>query len=303
MQTKILIGTNVASFKDKEKQARQEYAIGSINQLCAQGFPLKPVNVCFPDENLTPAGWTASPTLQQASHEILKTQAYRLPMTRELFDRCAETALQMDCPYFLFANSDIALTPLLFECVDIFLQRGIDTVMVSRTNIPDPAHPNHNAELYIIGQDVWLCSVAWWLKNRHRFQNYILGIRGWDIVYTSIMLCHSMGFLFNTRGGACYHVNHPHGGLDVAAYNDYNFKLEHGRDRIYSQRYNHYQYQVSMFIQLNHRMLTDAENHRFVSVIFSPPTPEEMNFSESLAHAFSEGRCESYMRVMNLEPL
>ncbi|MES2308874.1 MAG: hypothetical protein V4507_08445 [Verrucomicrobiota bacterium] len=137
----------------------------------------------------------------------------------------------------------------------------------------------------------------WWETNRHRFPNSIFPVRGWDVLYTSIMLCHSIAYFQDTDWDLCFHVRHPQGcGNDK--YNDYNFDIEHGKWKIYSQRHNHYQYMLQMFYQKQGRMMNDEENARFISTIFTPPTPEEVDFSKALEKAFAEGRRESYMQVM-----
>ncbi len=293
----ITLAVNLAPFTDPGRARRQKFSLQAIQTQINAGIPLHPVNITFPDEVIEPEGWTVDASLQESSREIVDPNGPRFPFVRDIFDRAAALAEKRGHLWFAVMNSDILLTERLWPRLAELMEVGMETIAISRTEISDPDEPPGKPDLYIIGQDLWFVKTDWWMKNRTLFPNSLFPVRGWDVVYTSLFLCHSTGYLLNTEGGLCCHIRHPQGCGNQAC-NDFNFALEHGRWRIYSQRHNHYQYMTTCFFLQKNRMLNDEENARFISNIFLPPSPEEIEFSESLEKAFADGRRQSYMQVV-----
>lgn len=291
-------GVNVVPFQDVGRKERQARMLASVDSMRDQGISLMPVNIVHPSEKMEIPGWDLDAGLNQTTREQVDPQGVPLPFTRDLFDRAALHASKRGSSYFAFMNGDIILQKKLLDRIQDLIEVGVENMIVSRTEIDHyPFLPDHPRNIYVIGQDVWITKLEWWEKNRLLFPNCIFGVRGWDVIYTSIMLCHSVGYWLNTEWDLCHHVRHPQG-CSNERYNQYNYQIEHGKWRIYSQRHNHYQYMLMQFYQKNGRMLNDEENARFISTIFSPPAPEEIDFSDALEKAFNEGRTSSYMQVM-----
>lgn len=294
----ITWAVNLVPFQDPGRLLRQQRMLASVNALVECGIPLVPLNITTVEERQEISGWDLDDSISETTRSRLDPQGAPFPFVRDLFDRAAAHAKKKGHPYFALMNGDIILQPKLFSKLEEFIEVGMDNIIFARTEIDDfPPDFQKRRNIYVVGQDVWVVKTDWWEKNRERFPNSIFPVRGWDVLYTSIMLCHSMAYLQDTEGDLCYHVIHPQG-CGNSLYNDYNFDIEHGKWRIYSQRHNHYQYMLLQFYEKQHRMLNDEENARFISIIFTPPTEEEISFSLALERAFLEGRKESYMQVV-----
>ncbi len=294
----ITWGVNLVPFQDPGRLLRQQRMLASVNALIQLGIPLKPVNITTAEEAQEIPGWELENSIVETTRMKIDSQGPPFPFVRDLFDRAAGHAKKNGHSYFAIMNGDIILQPKLFIKLEEFIEVGMECMIFARTDIEDfPPDFQKRRNIYIVGQDVWVVKTEWWENNRNLFPNSIFPVRGWDVLYTSVMLCHSIAYLQDTEGDLCYHVRHPQGcGNDL--YNDYNFDIEHGKWRIYSQRHNHYQYMVLQFYEKHQRMLNDEENAQFISTIFTPPTQEELDYAASLEKAFSEGRKESYMKVV-----
>ncbi len=289
---------NLVPFQDPGRLLRQQRMLSSVNAMIELGVPLVPLNITTPEESQEIQGWRLEETIVETTRTRLDAQGAPFPFVRDLFDRAAQHAKKQGHLYFAIMNGDIILQPKLFTKLEEFIEVGMENIIFSRTDVEDfPPDFQKRRNIYVVGQDIWVVKTDWWEKNRNLFPNSIFPVRGWDVLYTSLMLCHSTAYLQNTEGDLCYHVRHSQGcGNDL--YNSYNFDIEHGKWRIYSQRHNHYQYMVLQFYEKHQRMLNDEENAQFISAIFTPPTKEELDYSASLEKAFLEGRKESYMKVV-----
>ncbi len=232
---KIVIAVNLVPFMDEKQLQRQAVASAELSALATPGSI--PLNICYPDEILSPAGWKIAPELQRSADLELKIDGKRKPFVTDLFDIAANWATEYGIGWFLLANSDIIITDGLIHEIHRLHSEGFETAAISRNEIEEVDATGRiiPGELIINGYDVFACKTSWWLANRHRFQPYIYGERAWDAVFAAIMACHSR-FTMLYVNGLCFHHKHPPSWL-TGLYSEYNLKLYLENDKPYSDRY------------------------------------------------------------------
>ncbi|MBC8017590.1 MAG: glycosyltransferase, partial [Verrucomicrobia bacterium] len=232
---KIVVAANLVPFRDVAQRQRQDACIASVSSLSGKG--VIPLNICFPDELLEPAGWQIASVLQRSADVELKIKGKRKPFVTDLFDSAAAWAAGRGIGWFVLTNSDIILTDRLLIEVRRCITEGYETIAVSRNEIEriDPVLGLIPGYLEVNGYDIFVCRTDWWQQNRHRFQSYIYGERAWDDAYAAIMACHSR-FTMLYKDGLCFHVKHPTDWIS-GPYADYNMGIYNGTDKQYSDRY------------------------------------------------------------------
>ena len=235
LSEKIVIAANLVPFRDESQRQRQEACITSISSLAEKG--IVPLNICYPDERMEPAGWQTTQVLQRSANIELKVGGKRKPFVTDLFDIASTWAEKRGIEWFALTNSDIILTEELFAEVRRVMSANYETIAISRNEVErvEPVHGLIPGYLEVNGYDIFACRTDWWLKNRPRFQPYILGERAWDNAYAAIMACHSR-FAMLYKDGLCFHVKHPNSWL-TGPYAEHNMRLYLGPDKQYSDRY------------------------------------------------------------------
>jgi hypothetical protein len=130
--------------------------------------------------------------LERDSVNVTGTEGPAKPVVVDLFDAAAREARAGGEQYFAFANMDIEVTQ---DAIDYVLAEGREAYMFSRLECD--AETGAPIEYTTAGSDMFVLDVEWWLANRWRFRDYLLGEWSWDNVFTSIILCHSNGLLLN----------------------------------------------------------------------------------------------------------
>jgi len=126
------------------------------------------------------------------------------PITTEMFDVLCSTASARRHEHFAFINSDIVILP---EAMDAVAQQRRETYAISRFDVDSVDDPSTGTVL-TSGLDMFVVSVDWWRRNRHRFRPYVIGDFCWDVVYGAMMRCHSNGVILN-RDRLILHERHP----------------------------------------------------------------------------------------------
>jgi glycosyltransferase involved in cell wall biosynthesis len=231
----IVIAANLVPFKDRERFERQEECVKSISHLIPSG--VVPLNICYEDEYLQPAGWHVAPVLKRSADVELKIDGKRKPFVTDLFDAASEWAVKRGVRWFALSNSDIIFTPRLLHELRKLLKDGYETLAVSRTDLLeiDPVSNEIKVYLEILGYDVFICKTDWWTKNRRLFQEYIFGEKAWDNAFATIMGAHSKFHILYSEG-LCLHFKHPMEWIQ-GPYADYNLSIYHGPDNVYQEKY------------------------------------------------------------------
>lgn len=233
---RILVAVNLVPFKDEQRAKMQQLCIETITKLKA--MHVIPLNICYQDEIIIPAGWEVSTALSESADKKLNIQGKRKPFVPDLFNAAADYAKQHGINWFIISNSDIFFTPNLINEVRKLLKSGYETIAISRNNVENTGRDNGilSSQLELKGYDVFVCQISWWDKNKHRFQPYIFGEQAWDNAYAAIMACHSKNHIFYTSG-LCFHIKHEHDWQDTGPYSDYNMSIFMTQDRLYGERY------------------------------------------------------------------
>ena len=263
---KIVIAVNLVPFLDEQQVQRQAAAIAKISALSIPEIVL--LNICYPDEILTPAGWHIAPLLQRSANVELNCDGKRKPFVPDLFDAAAEWAKDRGISWFVLTNSDIIFTEGLIAEIRRLQSEGIETVAISHNEIEseNSSGTNSQGELIINGYAVFACRTSWWETNRCRFQQYIYGERAWDASFAAIMACHSR-FTMLYVNGLCFHHKHPTSWL-TGLYSDYNLNLYLGPDKPYSDRYRAF---IQKINGLERSLLTPVMIEKLLAQYFSLP--------------------------------
>jgi hypothetical protein len=100
-------------------------------------------------------------------------------------------ALEKETPWIGYSNADIQILPKAWSLLQSLNDHEV--MLVSRAEC-DGGQP---AEMMTYGVDTLFFRTAWWLAQRHRFRDYLIGEGCWDVVYTSLALRHGRGQLWN----------------------------------------------------------------------------------------------------------
>lgn len=145
-------------------------------------------------------------------------EGVRKPLVGEMCTVLAQEAARRGAAYFCFTNADILFSA---DAIDAMLDGGLDGYAFSRMDV-DPM-TGADLGMHLGGVDAIAARPSWWLANRQRFRDFIVGEANWDQMYTSVLLRHANAVLFNSCP-LVRHVDHPvvwsHQGT-FAAYNGY----------------------------------------------------------------------------------
>ena len=186
----VLVGMNFyrAAGDPGRRQERAIRALRALPDVCV-------VNLQWRDEPFEVDGIPTRAVLQANSRTISGREGRRKPIISEMFDALAVAAAEHRCRYFIYANSDIEITPQAISLIDGSARDGFAFV---RTDLdPETGVPLGPMRF---GVDAFAFSVAWWGLHRHRFRAYIAGEPAWDNVYLAVLLTHSNGELIDQQG-------------------------------------------------------------------------------------------------------
>lgn len=158
------------------------------------------------------------PLLARDAIQVTRAAIRRKPITRELFDALATLAGARGLDHFAFLNSDVIVTPRLFDTVRA---AGRDSYAIARADVDDATMSDSVPVMLTAGHDMFVVSVDWWRRESRRFRPYIVGDMGWDVVYTALLMCHSNGRILN-REPLLLHERHApawHADTPGARYN------------------------------------------------------------------------------------
>lgn len=177
---------------------RQERAIRALRAL----RDVRAVNLQWPDDVYDVDGIPSRPLLCTDSRTVSGREGRRKPVVSEMLDLLAAEAVAAGCRYFVYANSDIAVTPQAVALIAASTGQGLAFV---RTEV-DPATGAALGAMRF-GVDAFAFEASWWQRHRRRFRPYIAGEPVWDNVYLAILLTHSNAELID-RPGMILHEQH-----------------------------------------------------------------------------------------------
>lgn len=241
MPGRALLALAAFAAKDPGMAARQQACVRTLEALAPAGLEMAIPCLEHETEGIREAfpGVRVEPLLKSRADERLGVSGRPKPFMDEYFDAACAMAQDSGMEWFGFANSDLLFTPQLAGLLGQAMAGGGETVIVSRTELsrldasgrPEPGY------LEFAGYDAFFCRADWWRANRQRFAPYIIGERGWDDAYASIMLTHSRATL-SWRPGLLWHPEHERRwNLEDTAYGDWNMALYSGRDLDYARRF------------------------------------------------------------------
>jgi hypothetical protein len=161
-----------------------------------------PINLQFVDEPYDVAGFENCRVLRQDSRTMTGRPGRRKPIVSEMFDALANLARSAGCSHFAYLNADIEVAA---GALDLARHGNPDAVAFSRMD-RDPVTGSDLA-VEIRGLDLFVVSVTWWARERHRFRTYIAGEPLWDNVYAALACMHGNGRIISDRPGV-YHERH-----------------------------------------------------------------------------------------------
>jgi len=154
--------------------------------------------------------------LRRDSRQVTGKAGPRKPLIGEMCAVLAEEAARRGAAFFCFTNADILFAP---DAIDAILNGGREGYAFSRMDV-DPLTGGDRG-MHLGGVDAIAARPAWWLANRRRFRDFIVGEANWDQIYTSVLLRHADAVLFNARP-LVRHVEHPVAWSHQGAFADYN---------------------------------------------------------------------------------
>ena len=178
---------------------RQQRAIDALLELRR----VTPLNVQWVDEVYERPELETVAVLRQDSRTMTGLAVRRKPIMPELFDALADAASSRGSPHFGFFNADILVSQAVVDAVE---REGKETYAFSRMDYD--RETGRDLGLMPDGLDVFVFTVEWWRRNRHRFRAYILSEWFYDPVFGAILMCHGDGLILN-RDGEIRHEAHP----------------------------------------------------------------------------------------------
>jgi hypothetical protein len=194
----LVLGTQFYA-GDAEALRRQQGALDALLLL----RDVTPLNVQWVDDVYERRELETVAVLRQDSRTITGLAVRRKPIMPELFDALADAASSRGSRYFGFFNADILISQAAVDAVE---REGKETYAFSRMDYDRAT--GRDLGLMPDGLDVFVLTVEWWHRHRHRFRAYILGEWFYDPVFGAILMCHGDGLILN-REGEIRHEAHP----------------------------------------------------------------------------------------------
>jgi hypothetical protein len=115
----------------------------------------------------------------------------------------AHEAARRGADYFCFTNADILFSQ---DAIALMLQHAREGYAFSRMEVD--AVTGANRSIHVGGVDAIAARPRWWLANRRRFRDFIVGESTWDQIYTSVLIRHAIAVVLNVDP-LVRHVEHP----------------------------------------------------------------------------------------------
>jgi hypothetical protein len=196
---KLAIGINIF-----RKYDRQDHCISTLIKL-SQEFPqINLYNITYHKDINEHPEFTHLPLLQNQAKDLIPESTSTIPIAKDFFDILSN----QDCDYFMYLNSDTLPAKKLIKLI---LKGEYETYAVSRHEILPLENIQDDVTAYkieIAGFDAWICKKQWWIDNRDKFKNYIVGNHLWDVDYAITMFKNSHGKLCNKEFFLA-HEKHP----------------------------------------------------------------------------------------------
>jgi len=148
-------------------------------------------------------GFETLVVLNRDSAQASGCDGIRKPLVGEMCAVLAHEAARRGADYFCFTNADILFSQ---DAIAIMLRDAREGYAFTRMDIDGAT--GADLAMHLGGVDVVAARPGWWLANRHRFRDFIVGELNWDQIYTSVLLRHANAVLFNVRP-LVRHVEHP----------------------------------------------------------------------------------------------
>jgi hypothetical protein len=208
----LVLGTQFYA-GDADALRRQQRAMDALLRLRG----VTPLNIQWVDEVYERREIETVAVLRQDSRTITGLAVRRKPVMPELFDALAEAASARGSRYFGFFNADIVITQ---AAVDAIEREGKETYAFSRMDYDRES--GRDLGVMPDGLDMFVFTVEWWRRHRHRFRPYVLAEWFYDPVFGAILMCHGDGLILNREGEIRHeaHPNLPPSGL-LSHYNGY----------------------------------------------------------------------------------
>jgi hypothetical protein len=207
----LILGTQFYA-GDAVAMRRQQQAIDALVRL--RGVTL--VNVQWTDGVHDRPELETLAVLRQDASTVTGVKARRKPIMPEIFDALADAAAARGARYFAFTNADILVSQ---AAVDVIEREAKEAYAFSRMDV----EPGTGRELGLVadGLDLFVFTVDWWRRERHRFRPYILAEWFYDCIFGALIVCHGDGLILN-RDGEIRHEAHPQApGGSLSQYNGY----------------------------------------------------------------------------------
>lgn len=201
--SKIIIGFN--SFKPCD---RNFVALDSWNHLKQQQLVHDVVDVQFVGD-LNHEHVTTIDQLRRDSSMFVDNSTKKLPVVKDVLDILADQS----CDYFIFTNSDVIINKNLIKHIN---KHKPQAFACSRMNInqiesfDNVLNQKITPTRYeVAGFDTFVFQKEWYLDNNHIFNDYLIGMPVWDVVYAGMIKLfagnHPLG---NQNPPFCFHVEH-----------------------------------------------------------------------------------------------
>jgi hypothetical protein len=154
--------------------------------------------------------------LRRDSREVTGCDGTRKPLVGEMCAVLAREAARRGADYFCLTNADILFSQ---DAIALMLTDGREGYAFSRMEV-DPT-TGADRSIHAGGVDAIAAQPRWWLANRRRFRDFIIGESTWDQIYTSVLLRHADAVLLNVHP-LIRHIEHPVMWSHQGGFADYN---------------------------------------------------------------------------------
>lgn len=199
MQSKreILVGTSVFG-----KYPRQDLCVESLKKISSKHSNVSCCLIQQKNDDVEYGDIQILRKLERNSSNVFDTNK-NIPFVNDIFNVLAEEAKDI----FIFCNSDIILTQSLFDYIDSVDVEAFGISRIDISNINSLSEPAKILRMEPSGFDCWVISKVWWNKQKHLFQDFIIGRPYFDVMYTMLMFLHSNNFYVSTKH-LIYHIMH-----------------------------------------------------------------------------------------------
>lgn len=201
--SKIIIGFNSFNPTDRHVVALESWMHLRDNEHITDVVDVQFAGECNHEHVTTVA------ELDRDSSQFVNKSTKRLPVVRDILDILAN----QPCDYFIFTNSDVIVNKNLIKHIN---KHKPTAMSCSRMNIKPIESFDRVLSRQIVptkyeiaGFDTFVFQRDWYLNNRSIFNEYLVGMPVWDVVYAGMIKLfagnHPLG---NQNPPFCFHVEH-----------------------------------------------------------------------------------------------